>query len=149
MCSSISLVKVLVEAISNKPDAPDFIIVDSQAGPEILGRGLALSFDCNMVVTEDTPKAIEVARQVIKLSQDLKIKKILLVVNKDEGTISIGSFLHDFGVSSADILTIRNDPSVREADRKSVPILDDNPNSAAVADIRRIKAHLMTIQVSG
>ena len=84
LCSSISLVKVLVESFRNRPWEYDYIIVDSQAGPEILGRGLATRFDCNLVVTEAMPKAMEVTRQVFKLSEDLDIRRTVLVLNKVE-----------------------------------------------------------------
>jgi CO dehydrogenase maturation factor len=143
LCSSISLVKVLVESFVLRPWEYDFIIVDSQAGPEILGRGLATRFECNLVVTEAMPKAMEVTRQVINLSKDLDIRKTILVLNKCEGEADLNRVSNELKVGPDCIKTIRNDDAVREADRLSIPILSIEPCPEAVTDIMRIKEELL------
>jgi len=143
LCSSISLVKVLVESFVLRPWEYDFIIVDSQAGPEILGRGLATRFECNLVVTEAMPKAMEVTRQVINLSKDLDIRKTVLVLNKYVGEADLNRVSSELRIGPQSILTIRDDDAVREADRLSIPILSIEPCPEAVVDIMRIKEELL------
>ncbi|OPY33024.1 MAG: protochlorophyllide reductase iron-sulfur ATP-binding protein [Methanomassiliicoccales archaeon PtaU1.Bin030] len=143
LCSSISLVKVLVESFVLRPWEYDFIIVDSQAGPEILGRGLATRFECNLVVTEAMPKAMEVTRQVINLSKDLDIRKTILVLNKYVGEADLNRVSSELRIGPQSILTIRDDDAVREADRLSIPILSIEPCPEAVVDIMRIKEELL------
>jgi len=143
LCSSISLVKVLVESFVLRPWEYDFIIVDSQAGPEILGRGLATRFECNLVVTEAMPKAMEVTRQVINLSKDLDIRKTVLVLNKYVGEADLNRVSSELRIGPQSILTIRDDDAVRKADRLSIPILSIEPCPEAVVDIMRIKEELL------
>jgi CO dehydrogenase maturation factor len=145
LCSSISLVKVLVESFRNRPWEYDYIIVDSQAGPEILGRGLATRFDCNLVVTEAMPKAMEVTRQVFKLSEDLDIRRTVLVLNKVEHEEDVQRVQTELRSMPDLIMTIRNDASVREADRESISLLDFKPSPAAVEDMVRIKNELVSM----
>ena len=138
LCSPISLVKVIIQSLIFDPKGYDIVIVDSQAGPEILGRGLATYFDCNLVVTEAMPKAMEVTRQVLKLSNDLKIRRTWVVLNKMEGEQDLLMVAQELGIDPADILKIRSDDAVRLADRNSSSILDDDPGSPVVRDIGRI-----------
>lgn len=139
LCSSISLVKLMVESLQQFPRGYDFVVVDSQAGPEILGRGLATSFEYNLVVTEATPKSMEVTRQVLKLGKDLNITKTMLVVNKVEGDHDLQIVRKELGEASADMVTICNDESVKRSDREATSLLDEYPGSPAVADIKRLK----------
>lgn len=146
LCSPIALVKVLLESLGHFPDRYDFVIVDSQAGPEILGRGLAASFDCNLVVTEATPKAMEVTRQVMRLSQDLWIRYTLLVLNKYEGERDMALVEAGLGMGPRETMTVRYDCAVWEADRGSTSVLDEAPGSGAVADIQRIGEMLLALK---
>ena len=75
LCAPISLVKLLVNYLSSGKGEHDFIFVDSQAGVEIFGRGLASEFDLSFVVTEPTPKSLDVAGHGLKLSRDLGVKR--------------------------------------------------------------------------
>ena len=138
LCSSISLVKVMIESLQQFPRGYDFVVVDSQAGPEILGRGLASSFEFNLVVTEATPKSMEVTRQVLKLGKDLKIDRTLLIVNKVESGKDLEIVGRELGEAAADPVTIRYDEAVKESDRNATSLLDDCPDSVAVTDIRKI-----------
>jgi CO dehydrogenase maturation factor len=138
LCSPISMVKYIIQSLMFNPRGYDIVIVDSQAGPEILGRGLATSFDCNLVVTEAMPKAMEVTRQVLKLSRDLNIKKVMLVLNKMQDDKDLEMVTQELGIEKEDIITIRDDNDVRNADRNSTSILDDRPDSQTVKDIGKI-----------
>lgn len=146
LCSPIAIVRLLIDALNLFPDTYDFLIVDSQAGPEIMGRGLATSFDCNLLVTEPTPKALEVARQILRLSRDLRVRTTILVLNKVDGRGDLELVGKNLGIDLDDMMTVRYDLTVWEADRISASLLDRTPDSAAVEDIKRIKEEVAALR---
>lgn len=141
LCSAISIVKIVLNYVSSDacPERYDVAFVDSQAGPEILGRGLAKDFDCNLVLTEPTPKSAEVSRQVATLAKNLGIAKSLLIINKSDEEDDIARVSEMVGIPEEYALRVRYDRSVIEADRKDVCLLDGFPTCDAINDIRSIK----------
>lgn len=139
ICSSISLVKLLVEHLAAKSTQYDYIIVDSQAGSEILGRGLATDYDFNLVVTEAAPKAIDVARHVMKLAKDLSIKKEIVVVNKMENSGELAEVAGKLGVDLVNVYPMKYDRKVADADKAAELVLDYAPDSPVIEDIRKIE----------
>ena len=139
ICSAIAMVKLLVEHLAANDGRYDFVIVDSQAGSEILGRGLAADYDYNVVVTEAVPKALDVARHVLKLAADLKVRQQLVVVNKTRADSDAARAAAALGVAGRDVFAVRQDEIVRKADDEVIQLLDLAPDSAVVGDIRRIK----------
>lgn len=138
ICSSISLVRLIIEQISTRNDWYDLIIVDSQAGSEILGRGLAVDYDLNLVITEAFPKSMEVARHVMRLAGDLNIRRQVVIVNKVKDGSEIPQVMQELRVETGDVLPVRFDERVADADRKGSLILDTDPDSPAVSDIQTI-----------
>lgn len=149
LCSAISIMKMLLSYFDSDvcPESYDVAFVDSQAGPEILGRGLAKDFDCNLVLTEPTPKSAEVSRQVVVLSKNLGIEHNLLIVNKadsDEDLLRISSLV---GVPCEDSARIGFDRSVMDADRENVILLDAYPDCPSVKNIAAIRSRLERIVI--
>ena len=148
LCSAISIVKILMNYVDSDlcPDVYDVAFVDSQAGPEILGRGLAKDFDCNMIMTEPTPKSAEVSKQVASLAKRLGITMNLLVINKSESADDIKRIADLIGISEDDAMRVRYDHSVIEADRNNVGLLDGFPECNAINDIYSIKRRIESIK---
>lgn len=138
ICSSVALVKMITDRISSSSHAYDLLVVDSQAGSEILGRGFAIDFDYNLVVTEASPKSIEVARHVLKLAQDLNVRHQAVIINKVKSENEINLVLCELCLNKNRIFSIRYDEQVRVSDQKNLQLLDAAPNSGSVADIRKI-----------
>jgi CO dehydrogenase maturation factor len=138
ICSSVSLVKLLIEQISARTDRHDYIIVDSQAGSEILGRGFAVDYDYNLVITEAFPKSMAVAKHVMQLANDLNIKKQVVIVNKVKDRYEIDLVSSDLCLNGDAVYPIKYDERVAEADRMGKLIFDYAPDSAVIEDIRRI-----------
>ena len=141
LCSAISIVKLLLSFVEESGDY-DIAIIDSQAGPEVLGRGLASSFDCNLVVTEPTAKSSEVSRQVKKLAEDLGVKDTVLAVNKVSDDGDVGFTAQMVGVPPYRAVGIRDDPNVMRADRDGDLLADAYPDTPAVVDLVRLKEAL-------
>ncbi|MHB8120173.1 MAG: ATP-binding protein [Methanothrix sp.] len=147
LCSPISLVKFLINYLTSNSEEFDFIMVDSQAGVEILGRGLSSEFDLSLVITEPTPKSIEVARHSMKLSRDLGVKKQMVIVNMAEDESECRSIADALDLNGDLIDAVRYDPRVVEADKKGVHLLDlansCNSSETALQDILRIKSQVV------
>jgi CO dehydrogenase maturation factor len=139
ICSHIALVKLLVAYLSAGPDEYDFIFIDSQAGVEIFGRGLASEFDACIVITEPTPKSLEVAKHGTKLSRDLGVKRQIAVINKVENDDDIRIAMQELNGNVDRILSMRFSRDVQEADKSGTGLLDHCPKSAALQEFLKIK----------
>lgn len=139
ICSSVTLVKLIIQALEKTKPYLDFIIVDSQAGSEVMGRGLAADYDFNLVVTETTPKSLDVAKHVMKLARDINVKKQMVIVNKVENGADLGIVLKKLDVKIDDLFPVSYDRMVLEADKQARMVGDLDPDSPAIRDIRMIK----------
>jgi CO dehydrogenase maturation factor len=145
LCSSIALVKLLIGYITSGSGDNDFVMVDSQAGVEIFGRGLASEFDFTFVITEPMPKAVEVTRHVMKLSRDLGIKKQIVIVNKVEDGTEYEKISRELEFNPDQMYSVRYDKKVIEADKKGLLILDYAPHASVVEDIQSIKKEILEV----
>lgn len=80
VCPEHVLLKTLTShlILGNK----DVIVMDMEAGIEHLGRGTAKYVDAFIVVVEPGERSLQTYRKVKKLSEDIGVKKILVVGNK-------------------------------------------------------------------
>jgi CO dehydrogenase maturation factor len=102
------------------------LIIDMEAGLEHLGRGSTGYVDALVIVVEPGQRAINTARQIKKLGEDLRLKKMMIVGNKitsDQDRKIIEENLSDFPILGH----MSFNPKILEADRigKSPYDLDD------------------------
>ncbi len=77
------------------------LIIDMEAGLEHLGRGSTGYVDALIIVVEPGQRAMNTARQIRKLGEDLKIKNMMIVgnkVNSEEDRRLIEEHLSDFPI---------------------------------------------------
>jgi CO dehydrogenase maturation factor len=117
----------------------DFVLIDSQAGVEIFGRGLAKEFDMSFVITEPTPKSLEVAKQSMKLARDLGVKRQILVVNKVEEDKDYQRASEILGASADMVCSVSYDRDVVTADKEGILVLDGAPEARLISDVMRLK----------
>ncbi|HWQ63534.1 MAG TPA: AAA family ATPase, partial [Methanospirillum sp.] len=134
LCAPIAMVKMLVSYLSSCNDEYDIIIVDSQAGVEIFGRGLASEFDLALIVTEPTPKALDVARHGSKLAQDLAVKKQIAIANKVENISDLKAAEKALKGCVDLIIPMEYDKNIKKADKKGILLLDYASHSSAMND---------------
>ena len=144
LCSAISVIKILLDYVESTGEY-DIAIVDSQAGPEILGRGLAASFDCNVVLSEPTAKSSEVSRQVKKLADDLGVKDTVLVVNKIDNESDVSFTAQMVGIEPYKATGVMYDRDVVMADREGKLLVDAYPESAALVSLNKAKSLIETV----
>jgi len=93
------------------------LIIDMEAGLEHLGRGSTGYVDALIIVVEPGQRAINTARQIRKLGEDLHIKNMMIVGNKvdsDQDREIIEQNLSDFPVLGY----MSFNPKVLQADRE-------------------------------
>jgi len=95
----------------------EVLIIDMEAGLEHLGRGSTGYVDALVIVVEPGQRAINTAKQIKKLGDDLHIKKMMIVgnkVNSEEDRRIIEGNLSDFPVLGH----MSFNPKVLQADRE-------------------------------
>ncbi len=93
------------------------LIIDMEAGLEHLGRGSTGYVDALMIVVEPGQRAINTAKQIKKLGEDLKIRNMMIVGNKvtsDQDRKIIEESLSDFPVLGH----MSFNPMILQADRE-------------------------------
>ncbi|MGD0915900.1 MAG: AAA family ATPase [Thermodesulfobacteriota bacterium] len=93
------------------------LIIDMEAGLEHLGRGSTGYVDVLIIVVEPGQRAINTAKQIKRLGEDLNIKKMMIVGNKvasDQDRKIIEESLSDFPVLGH----MSFNPMVLQADRE-------------------------------
>jgi CO dehydrogenase maturation factor len=99
------------------------LIIDMEAGLEHLGRGSTGYVDALIIVVEPGQRAINTAKQIRKLGEDLHIKKMMIVGNKvdsDQDRQIIEESLFDFPVLGH----MSYNPKVLQADREGLSPYD-------------------------
>src|SRR4030043_1738530 len=102
------------------------LIIDMEAGLEHLGRGSTGYVDALIIVVEPGQRAINTAKQIKKLGEDLNIKKSMIVgnkINSDQDKKIIEESLSDFPILGH----MSFNPKILQADRegKSPYDIDD------------------------
>jgi CO dehydrogenase maturation factor len=98
-CPENVLLKNLVHYLFVKRE--EAVIVDMEAGLEHLGRGSTGYVDALIIVVEPGQRAINTAKQIKKLGEDLHIKNMMIVGNKvtsDQDRKIIEESLSDFPI---------------------------------------------------
>ena len=93
------------------------LVIDMEAGLEHLGRGSTGYVDALVIVVEPGQRAMNTARQIKKLGEDLKIKNTMIVGNKvtsEEDRRFIEEQLSDFPVLGH----MSFNPKILQADRE-------------------------------
>lgn len=93
------------------------VIIDMEAGLEHLGRGTTGNVDALIIVVEPGQRAINTARQIKKLGEDLRIKRMMIVgskVNSEQDRQVIEKNLSDFPILGH----MSYNPKVLQADRE-------------------------------
>ena len=83
LCPENSMLGALVRFLNSRED--DLMVMDAQAGLEPFGRTVAEGFGTALVVSEPTFNSLQVAARIEKLSRELGMRRVDLVLNKFQG----------------------------------------------------------------
>lgn len=138
-CPENAFLKALMRHMILKRN--EFLILDTEAGLEHLGRNTAEKFDLMLVLIEPSNKAIETANRIYDLSKEIGIKEIYGIGNKVSSKEQ-----EDFIARNTKfkiIAFIPLDEGVIEADMSNLPLVEHNPNSKALKAIEKISGELL------
>lgn len=99
------------------------LIMDMEAGIEHLGRATAQGVDVMVVVVEPGQRSIDCATTVIRMANEIGIKKLVFVLNKVSSKED-EDFIREALPGQDIIAVIPYSKSIRNADRDGVSVLD-------------------------
>ena len=132
-CPPATLLKALLRHLIFNEE--EFLIMDMEAGLEHLGRGLTKGIDLLIIVIEPGQRSIETAKKIRKLSEELGIRNVRVILNKARGCL-VAEGLNIDGI-------IPFDGELVEADLRGEPL---PTNSFAFEAIEKIKEKLIPTQ---
>ena len=123
------------------------LIADMEAGLGTIGRMREGSLDVAILVTEPTPKAIEVVRRAAEMVVEHKIaKRTVILANKvrDEADVERVSsvMLAVKGLDGVEVIVVPEDMEVLAADAQGVSPIDLAPASPAVEAVAAMAERL-------
>ena len=142
MCPAVALAKAFLRhVLLNKNE---LVIVDSEAGLEVFGRGLAEKFDMLVCVSEPTYKSMIISKKMFSLADDLDVANKLLVINKVQ---DISSALEIYGKVFEDIDAqyhiIRFDPNLPLIEEEGLGVQALPSHSVFMEDLRKLYSNIL------
>jgi len=136
LCPSIALAKALLLhlLLSDK----EIIIVDSEAGAEVFGRGLAEKFDVMLCVSEPTYKSLLIAKRLLEMGKGLGISKEYLVINKVRDEVQASQLYHKVFGGEIPYFFVRYDERVIKLENEGKGLNELPESSPAYSDVVRI-----------
>jgi len=80
LCPAIALARQFLRHMLTAKE--EIVLVDSEAGAEVFGRGLAEYFDLMFCISEPTLKSLDISIKLVKMAEELSIKQNVILVNK-------------------------------------------------------------------
>jgi CO dehydrogenase maturation factor len=120
------------------------VVADMEAGVGNLTRMQAGSVDLALLVTEPSPRSIEVSRRAGEIIAERNIGRLLVVANKvrqPDDVERIGAAL-----PVCELVVVPDDPDVLRAERQGLAPLDLVPASPAVQAVSDLARRLTTWQ---
>jgi len=139
LCPEHALLKAVINHISLRQN--EIVIMDTQAGLEHFGRAIAKGFQYVLVVTDATFNAMQVAKEAIKLSRELSIPNIFVLLNKinnEENIKKVNDFFKDVTIFE---LPYENKLSLCEPDVGQ--LFSISAKSAFINSLKKIKELLI------
>jgi CO dehydrogenase maturation factor len=141
-CPENVLLKNLVRHLLVQQE--EALIIDMEAGLEHLGRGSTVYVDALIIVVEPGQRAIQTAKQIRKLGDDLRIKNMMIVGNKvtsDQDRKIIEESLDDFQILGH----MSFNPTVLQADRegKSPYDIDEKIKEEVAAILNELEKRII------
>ncbi len=124
----------------------DIVIVDSEAGAEVFGRGLAEKFDVMICVTEPTLKSLMIARKLIEMGKQLSIPNIFLVINKVRNSLKASQLYAKVFSDSTPYHLVSFDESVINVDNKGKGVDSIPKDSPIYEDVEALARRILNVK---
>lgn len=110
LCPAIALAKRFIRYSLRKYKG--YVIVDSEAGAEVFGRGLAENFDLMLTICEPTVKSLKISINMIELAKQLNIGKSIIIINKVVDIDKTSKLVNSFITNDIPVHLIRFDKNL-------------------------------------
>lgn len=117
------------------------VLVDLGGGVTTVARGDESQIDALVVVVEPYPRSAEVGRRLLEMAAQKGVARRIVVANKVSGEEDLEAVRRFLGVEPDVVLP--DDGSVRSADRAGASPVDHDPDSPAIAVLRRLASALV------
>lgn len=128
LCPAIALAKAFLRHLLLKEK--DIVIVDSEAGAEVFGRGLAERFNFMICVSEPTYKSLCISKKLLDMGKELSISSRLLLINKLQEENVEKTYPIIFKDDSIPYLKLPFDPNLKRLEENGKPTInlpEDSP----------------------
>ncbi|HDM24329.1 CO dehydrogenase nickel-insertion accessory protein CooC [archaeon] len=136
LCPAIALARHFLRHVLTSRD--EIIIVDSEAGAEVFGRGLAEKFDMMLCITEPTVKSIGIALKLVKMAEELLVKQNVIVVNKVKDMKRAIKLCKEIIGDRVSYHLIRYDENIEELDYRGRGLNELPPNTPMLLDVKKL-----------
>jgi CO dehydrogenase maturation factor len=120
------------------------VVADMEAGVGNLTRMQAGSADLALLVTEPSPRSVEVSRRASEIIAERKVGPLLVVANKVRHPDDVERI--QAALPGCEVVVVPDDPDVLRADREGVAAMDLAPASPAVQAASDLARRLTTWQ---
>lgn len=142
LCPAIALGKALLLRLFTRKD--EIIVVDSEAGAEVFGRGLAERFDLNLTVAEPTVKSLKIAKKLVDLAKELNVVNNIVVLNK---VVKVREAIHVFNEvfkeGEVPYFIVRYDPNIPALEVKGLGLDSIPKNSTIYEDVSALSKKII------
>lgn len=138
-CRAHSVARYVIGDLLAYADHQGEVVVDMEAGLEHLSRGTTKYVDALLAVAEPYYRSLETARRVYELAGELGIDDVRLLANKvrdEQEADAIHDYAERHGLEVA--AQVPYDEAILQADRQGKPLLDVDPDAAAVKALERL-----------
>jgi CO dehydrogenase maturation factor len=116
------------------------VIADMEAGVGTLTRMQAGSVDLALLVTEPSPRSIEVSRRAAEIIAERQVGPVLVVANKVRRAEDVERIRAE--LVGCELVAVPDDPAVQQADREAVAPIELAPGSSAVLAVGELARQL-------
>ncbi len=141
LCPAIALAKALLRHVLSG-DKP-IVVVDSEAGAEVFGRGLAEKFDIMLCVSEPTYKSLKISEKLLRMGRDLRISRELLLINKVQDEDIRGVYEEIFAKHPIPWIAIEFDESLKVIEGRKASLSELPASSPLKAKVKMIAEHIL------
>jgi CO dehydrogenase maturation factor len=137
LCAAHATVSSLLADLGDRSGG--VTIVDMEASPEHLSRGTARHVDLLLLVAEPYYRALETARRLAVLAAELPIARVAVVANKlrsEDDREAVAAFCERHELEL--IAEVGWSEQVLHADAARRPLIEADPDGAAVSAVRRL-----------
>lgn len=135
MCPAIALARRFLRHTLRRREV---VVVDSEAGAEVFGRGLAENFDLAVVVCEPTVKSVLIGVDMVRMAGELGVRESVIVVNKARDREAAARLLDELAAHVRYRHVIGFDEELPKLEYEGRGLTELGPDSVFIRDVEAL-----------